>query len=199
MERLEEKTLALDLDASDRLLGVPKLWRLKETYSAACAGFKIACNGSTVEPSEISAKAKRFCFRTERMNPLTLISWSSRLHVPSFLLAWRTCAHRRTTGRELTVGLWPSLAIDVAKVRRHVCMAKSRALQSLEGNDGGCGREKCRRSCSDRRTQRSTLLVSPGLQFLDLMRRLSRYDAHPMSHIIFLIIHMYFLLVLSDS
>lgn len=93
------------------------------TYSAACAGFKIACNGWIVDPSEISAKAKRFCLRTDRMNPLTLISWSSKLQGWPCLLLWRICAHRRIAGRELGVVLEPSLATDVAKVRRHVCMA----------------------------------------------------------------------------
>jgi hypothetical protein len=103
------------------------------TYSAACAGFRIACNGSTVEPSEISAKANRFCFRTDRMNPLTLISLSSKLQGPSALLAWRTCAHRREAIRECGVELEPSLATDVAKVRRHVYMAESRALRWEDG------------------------------------------------------------------
>lgn len=88
----------------------------------------MACNGSTVEPSEISAKAKRFCFRTDRMNPLTLTSLSSNVHGPSALLAWRICAHRRAAIRECGVELEPSLATDVAKVRRHVCMAESRTL-----------------------------------------------------------------------
>lgn len=75
--------------------------QLTRTYSAACAGFRIACNGTTVDPSDISANAKRFCFRTDRMNPFTLISWSSKLQTPPFLLAWRICAHRTREGREL--------------------------------------------------------------------------------------------------
>lgn len=124
--------------------------QVEEAYSAAWAGFKIACNGSIVEPSEISAKAKRFCFRTDRMNPLTLISWSSRLHGPSFLLAWRICAHRTAAGRVLAVALWPNLATDVVKVRRHVCMAGSRVLRWLGMTLGDCGLENPRRSCSDR-------------------------------------------------
>jgi hypothetical protein len=91
-----------------------------QTYSAACAGFRIACIGSTVEPSEISAKAKRFCFRTERMKPFTLTSWSSKLQVPP-LLAWRIWAHREIEGRVAELLL--SLATDVAKDRRHICIA----------------------------------------------------------------------------
>lgn len=55
------------------------------------------------------------------MNPLTLISWSSKLLTPPFLLAWRICAHR-TTEREL-IELRVSLPTDVAKVRRHICIA----------------------------------------------------------------------------
>lgn len=70
------------------------------THSAACAGFRIACMGSTVEPSEISANAKRFCFRTDRINPLTLTSWSSNLQGP-VLPDWRICAHLETDGLEL--------------------------------------------------------------------------------------------------
>lgn len=91
-----------------------------QTYSAACAGFRIACIGSTVEPSEISAKAKRFCFRTERMKPFTLTSWSSKLQAPP-LLAWRIWAHREIEGRVAELLL--SLATDVAKDRRHICIA----------------------------------------------------------------------------
>lgn len=117
------------------------------TYSAACAGFKIACNGSTVDPSEISANAKRFCFRTDRMNPLILTSLSSKVHGPSALLAWRICAHRRAAIRECGVVLEPSLATDVAKVRRHVCMAESRALgwesgMMIGGSTDGLGKPR---------------------------------------------------------
>lgn len=92
-----------------------------KTYSTACAGFRIACNGSTVEPSEISANAKRFCFRTDRMNPLILTSWSSNLQVP-VLLDWRICAHRWIEARGLIDLL--SLFTDVAKLRRHICIAE---------------------------------------------------------------------------
>lgn len=44
------------------------------TYSAAWAGFRNACTGSTVDPSDIWAKATRFCLRTERMKPFNLTS-----------------------------------------------------------------------------------------------------------------------------
>lgn len=116
------------------------------TYSAACAGFKIACNGSIVDPSEISAKAKRFCFRTDRINPFTLISWSSKLQGAFCLADWRICAHRRAPERELTGELWLSLATDVAKVRRHVCMAGGGALCCGVGNES-CARGRGNRSC----------------------------------------------------
>lgn len=119
---------------------MPVVLRAVVTYSAACAGFKIACNGSIVDPSEISAKAKRFCFRTDRINPFTLISWSSKLQGAFCLADWRICAHRRAPERELMGELWLSLATDVAKVRRHVCMAGGGALRC------GGGNESCARS-----------------------------------------------------
>jgi hypothetical protein len=71
--------------------------------------------------------------RTERMNPLTLISWSSKLQGCSCLLLWRICAHRRIAGRGLDIVLEPSLATDVAKVRRHVCMAGNRVAMVWKG------------------------------------------------------------------
>lgn len=55
-------------------------------YLVACSGLNIACKGSMVEPSEISAKARRFCLRTDLINPFTLTSWSSHLQGPSALL-----------------------------------------------------------------------------------------------------------------
>lgn len=57
------------------------------------------------------------------MNPLTLISWSSRLQGWFCLLLLRICEHRRTPGRELVAVFDPNLVKDVAKVRRHVCIA----------------------------------------------------------------------------
>jgi hypothetical protein len=82
-----------------------------------------------VDPSEISANAKRFCFRTDRMNPLTLTSWSSNLQVSPVLLDWRICAHLREE-RECN-GILPSLVTDVAKLRRHIRIAK--VMQLLKG------------------------------------------------------------------
>jgi hypothetical protein len=76
--------------------------------------------GSTVEPSEISAKANRFCFRTERMKPFTLTSCSSKLQVPP-LLDCRMWAHREIEGPVTELLL--SLAADVANDRRHICIA----------------------------------------------------------------------------
>lgn len=128
-------------------------------YSAACADFKMACNGSTVEPSEISAKANFFCFRTDLMNPFTLTSWSSKLQSPSFLLESRICAHRRSAGRALVVELDPGLATDVAKVRRHTCMAESRVLCWLrDGRRLRAGKS----SAEFGRPPSSTPLLSPG-------------------------------------
>lgn len=77
------------------------------------------------------------------MNPFTLTSWSSKLQTPPFLLAWRICAHRRTEGRGLT-GLLVSLPTDVAKVRRHICIAEG-AVGWLIGEIGDCGQETYRR------------------------------------------------------
>lgn len=59
------------------------------------------------------------------MNPLIVISFSSKLEVPVFLLSWRICAHRTTAGPEVFGKelLRPSLAADVVKARRHVCIA----------------------------------------------------------------------------
>lgn len=47
-----------------------------ETYSAACSGFKTAWMESMVEPSPRAAKAMRFCFLTDLIQPLTWICWS---------------------------------------------------------------------------------------------------------------------------
>jgi hypothetical protein len=61
------------------------------------------------------------------MNPLTLISWSSNLQASPVLLDWRICAHRSREEREC-IGLLPSLVTDVAKLRRHICIAEDDAV-----------------------------------------------------------------------
>jgi hypothetical protein len=84
VDRLDEEKALVSLNLTGRSESVAARARL--THSTACAGFNIACNGSKVDPSDISANAKRFCFRTDRMNPLILTSWSSNLQASPALL-----------------------------------------------------------------------------------------------------------------
>lgn len=93
----------------------------------------------------ISANAKRFCLRTERINPFNLISWSSRLQGP-LRLCWRTCAHRSTGVPLRPAGLLLSLATDVAKVRRHARIAREEGAEGISewvGVDGGLDYRSC--------------------------------------------------------
>jgi hypothetical protein len=103
------------------------------TYSAACSGVNIACNDFTVDPSDISAKANRFCFLTDRINPFNVISsfsylcasaFSSFVSVVVVVVAFKSSAHRnRLAARELD-GVY-RFTTDVEKERRHARIANT--------------------------------------------------------------------------
>lgn len=108
--------------------------RTGNPYSAACSGVKIACNDLTVDPSEISAKANRFCFLTDLINPFNVIFSFSYLCVfvlPSVfpvvvVVAFKSSAHRnRLAARELD-GVY-RLTTDVENERRHARIASLRS------------------------------------------------------------------------
>lgn len=103
-------------------------------YLAACSGVNIACNDLIVDPSDISAKANRFCFLTDRMNPFIVISSFSYLCAflsPSVFAvvvvgAFKSSAHRsRLAARELD-GEY-RLTMDVENERRHARIASMRS------------------------------------------------------------------------
>jgi hypothetical protein len=104
------------------------------TYSAACSGVKIACNDLTVDPSDISAKANRFCFLTDLINPFNVISSFSYLCtfvLPSVFpvvvaVAFKSSAHRNRLAARRLDGVY-RLTMDVENKRRHARIARMRS------------------------------------------------------------------------
>ena len=73
------------------------------------------------EPLDKSAKANRLCFRTERMEPWRVMSLPSISGLTGGGLD-RICAPWGSAAPGTVRGLVCSLATDVVKARRHICM-----------------------------------------------------------------------------
>lgn len=113
----------------------------ESTYSAACSGVRIACNDLTVDPSDISAKANRFCFLTDRTNPFNVISSFSYICAFFFssavvvvVVAFESSAHRNRLAARGLDGVY-RLTTDVENERRHARIASARLQEiDLTGN-----------------------------------------------------------------